>query len=229
MVKKELKMKKTRVFRLPELKGLIALIFACYSLFCSAQVGPSVKIGSGIWATSNLASTTFQNGDSLLLVIGEEAWIEAGRRKAPAYCYYDDEQGNIKEYGLLYNWYAVNDPRGLAPIGWKIPGAEDWEAFIYLIGNGQQAVKKIKSKSGWEKKENGNNETGFNAKPSGYKSSCGHFFESAGKTAVWWTSTEEANSTSRAVTIKNESELIKVHPSNKGSGYAVRCIKVENK
>ncbi|MBK6523432.1 MAG: hypothetical protein IPG08_14565 [Sphingobacteriaceae bacterium] len=40
------------------------------------------------------------------------------------WCYYNDNSQNNADYGKLYNWYAVNDSRGLAPAGW---------AFLYTV------------------------------------------------------------------------------------------------
>jgi hypothetical protein len=55
---------------------------------------------------------------------------------------------NGAKYGKLYNWYAVNDPRGLAPVGYHVPTDAEWTTLENFLGvhNG----KKMKSTSGWE-------------------------------------------------------------------------------
>ena len=34
---------------------------------------------------------------------------------------YDDDPANSEIYGKLYNWFAVNDNRGVCPEGFRIP------------------------------------------------------------------------------------------------------------
>ena len=47
---------------------------------------------------------------------------------------YPDEAANVADtYGRLYNWYAVDDARGLCPSGWHVPTDGEWtdlEDFI---------------------------------------------------------------------------------------------------
>ena len=65
---------------------------------------------------------------------GEKEWIKAAENKQPAWCYYDNNPANGTKYGKLYNWYAVSDPRGLAPIGYHLPSNEEWTSFSGLPG-----------------------------------------------------------------------------------------------
>ena len=37
-------------------------------------------------------------------------------------------------FGYLYNWYAVNDPRNIAPEGWHIPGDAEWKVLEEYLG-----------------------------------------------------------------------------------------------
>lgn len=74
----------------------------------------------------NLDVMTFRNGESISQVTSNEAYAKAGIDGTPAWCYYDDNPANGRKWGILYNWHAVHDPRGLAPEGWRIPLEEDW-------------------------------------------------------------------------------------------------------
>ncbi len=76
-----------------------------------------IKIGDQIWSTENLNVDKFRNGDPIPLVKTEDDWEKACDNKEPAWCYYDSDPANGEKYGALYNWYAVIDPRGLAPEG----------------------------------------------------------------------------------------------------------------
>lgn len=74
-----------------------------------------VIIGDQVWMASNLDVDTFRNGDPIPHAKTDEDWELAGANGEPAWCYYGNNPGNSEEFGKLYNWYAVNDPRGLAP------------------------------------------------------------------------------------------------------------------
>ncbi len=116
-----------------------------------AQTGSykSIKIGNQTWMTSNLNVSTFRNGEAIPEAKTNEEWKRAGKNKQPAWCYYDNDPKNGAKYGKLYNWYAVNDPRGLAPLGWHVPTDEEWTLLSDYLGGNDLAGKKMKSTSGW--------------------------------------------------------------------------------
>jgi uncharacterized protein (TIGR02145 family) len=111
----------------------------------------SVKIGNQIWMAENLNVSTFSNGDPIPEAKTNQEWKKAGDDGKPAWCYYDNDTSNGRIYGKLYNWYAVNDPRGLAPLGWHIPTEKEWIIIQNYLGI--DAGKKMKSTSGWNKWE----------------------------------------------------------------------------
>ena len=88
----------------------------------------------------NLSVSTFRNGDLIPQAQSDEAWQEAGFNKQAAWCYYnlssDSLNIEVKKYGKYYNSYALNDPRGLAPEGWRLPTERDWatlENQLFLL------------------------------------------------------------------------------------------------
>jgi uncharacterized protein (TIGR02145 family) len=107
----------------------------------------SVKIGSQTWMASNLNVSTFRNGDAIPEAKTEDEWEKAGKEGKPAWCYYDNYPKNGAKYGKLYNWYAVNDPRGLAPVGWHVPSDTEWTSLEDYLGDDEG--QKMKSTSGW--------------------------------------------------------------------------------
>ena len=127
----------------------------------------TVTIGKQVWMTKNLDVSTFRNGDPIPEAKTNEAWKAAGENKQPAWCYYDNDPKNGTKYGKLYNWYAVNDPRGLAPAGYHIPTDAEWTVLTDYLGGEDVAFKKMKSPSGWVKKGNGTNSSGFSGLPAG--------------------------------------------------------------
>jgi uncharacterized protein (TIGR02145 family) len=108
----------------------------------------TVVMGNGQeWMAENLRVFYFRNGDPIPIVKTDEVWKEAGENGEPACCYYENNAEYGKTYGVLYNWYAVNDPRGLAPEGWHVPMDNEWTTLKTFLGN--DAVVKLKSTIGW--------------------------------------------------------------------------------
>ena len=76
----------------------------------------------------------FRNGYTISEASTDEEWKLAGKNGKPAWCYYDNNPENGKVYGKIYNWFAVNDPRGLAPKGFHIPTDQEWTALEDVLG-----------------------------------------------------------------------------------------------
>ena len=89
-----------------------------------------VKIGKQTWMSKNLNSVRFNNGDLISQAKTPEEWREFNKEKRPAWCYVNFNPATSESMGKIYNWYAVNDSRGLAPKGWKIPSSNEFGYFI---------------------------------------------------------------------------------------------------
>ena len=114
-----------------------------------------VAIGSQVWMSTNLNVSTYRNGDVIPQVQDKDAWAKlitgvGNPVNLGAWCYYENNAANGTKYGKLYNWYAVNDARGLAPAGWHIPTDGEWTVLSTYLGGEDVAGKKMKSTSGWE-------------------------------------------------------------------------------
>ena len=197
----------------------------------------SVKIGSQIWTKENLNVDCFRNGDIIQEAKTKTEWITAGKEKKPAWCYYDNNPENGYKLGKLYNWYAVNDSRGLAPIGWHIPTSKEWELFNNEMGLNERGLGlKIKSTAGWNEvysgSGNGTNESGFSALPGGNRSSINGNFVGIGDSGNWWSITELDSEfaiyfyTSKYSGYGGPENYVPYKDNrSKGFGYSVRCIK----
>ena len=109
-----------------------------------------VAIGSQVWMSTNLNVSTYRNGDVIPQVQDQVTWDKLDKLTTGAWCYYENNAANGTKYGKLYNWYAVNDARGLAPAGWHIPTDGEWTVLSTYLGGEDVAGKKMKSTSGWE-------------------------------------------------------------------------------
>ena len=190
----------------------------------TADTISKVVIGTQTWMTFNLDVTNFRNGEEIPEVKSKEEWIAAGEKQQAAWCYYDNDTSNGAKYGKLYNWYAVNDPRGLAPEGWHVPTDQEWTVLSTFLGD-DVAGEKMKSSSGWSDNGNGNNSNGFLGLPGGYRDENG-YFGNVGYNGYWWGASEydEANAWYRILS-NYDSSFYRDCSFYKSFGFSVRCVR----
>ena len=128
---------------------LIAFFITVYGCV-NAQKFKEVKIGNQVWMAENLNVFYFRNGDPIPIVKSDEDWVNAGKNKQPACCYLKNSSVNGVKYGLLYNWYALNDARGLAPVGWNLPSDQDWANLFNFLDRDSLSGINLKSQVGWD-------------------------------------------------------------------------------
>ena len=193
----------------------------------------SVIIGNQEWMTRNLEVDRFRNGDLIPHIELYEEWKKAGKNGQPAWCYYNNYLETGKKYGKLYNWYAVNDPRGLAPEGWHVPTFEEWNILVEFLGE-DIAGHRLKSVDGWYSKDylyeilkienaNGDNSSGFNALPGGFRFYYG--FDYIGNSALFWSATESDHNYVFTRAMEDYSGPVISDENDKSLGASVRCIK----
>ena len=183
------------------------------------KIHNSVKIGNQTWMAENLDVSTYRNGDTIPQVQDPKIWSTL---KTGAWCYYEGNTQSYR-YGKLYNWYAVNDPRGLAPAGWHIPTDAEWTVLANSLGGKIGSSLKIKAQRGWAKEGNGSDETGFAALPGGTRSI--NLFSFAGDYGYWWTSTEYDSYSSWNRYLSYNNNDIGRSTGWKQFGNSVRCVK----
>lgn len=108
-----------------------------------------VKIGTQEWLAENLNVHHFRNGEIIPEATTREEWKEAGENEQPVWCYYNNDPENGKNYGKLYNWFAVNDPRNICPEGWHVSTDDEWTILTNYLGGEDIAAGKLKE-SGFE-------------------------------------------------------------------------------
>jgi len=122
----------------------------------------------------------------------------------------------------------VNDPRGLAPEGWKIPSDEEWSRLVDFLGGGFVAGTKMKSTDFWAdykgESGNGTNESGFSGLPGGFRFDDGEFV-GIGKLGFWWSSTEASTNDAWICNLVYQFGVVGRPNYGKENGFSVRCIK----
>lgn len=220
------------------------LIFKTYSSTITdidGNIYYTVKIGTQEWMAENLKTTRYRNGNPIPNVTDNTQWRNL---TIGAQCDYrnDASIGNI--YGKLYNWYAVNDSRNIAPVGWHVPTSVEFTILEnYLIDNGfnfdgtkteNKCAKAIASTVNWSRSTSDgaignylahNNTSGLTALPSGARDRNG-MFVGLGDYSNWWSYSDKHSSGSGF-----EFELyykifnVNIYATPVQVGFSVRCIK----
>jgi uncharacterized protein (TIGR02145 family) len=190
---------------------------------CGGGASTEVTIGKQVWMSENLNVDKFRNGDPILEAKTDEEWGTAYENQQPAWCYYNNDPANGEKYGKLYNWYAVNDKRGLAPFGYHIPSDEEWTTLEDFLGK-TDAGKKMKSTSGWKENGNSSNESGFSGLPGGGRYGDGTFGD-IGKYGSWWSSSENDTPSAWGRYLGYGNGYVYRYDNDKGKGFSVRCLR----
>jgi len=207
----------------------VSLIFILLIGFGCISYAQTITIGTQVWTTKNLDAATFRNGDPIPQAKTDEEWEKAGDNQQPAWCYYDNDPANGAKYGKLYNWYAVNDSRGLAPVGYHIPSDAEWKILTDFLGGEEVAGTKMKSTDFWADYEgnsgNGTNESGFSGLPGGFRYFYGLFYF-IGDGTLWWSSTENDTSNAWLHGLGYDTgDVYRDGDFGKQNGFSVRCLR----
>ena len=184
---------------------------------------PTVVIGTQQWMEKNLDVMTYRDGTVIPEVTGDAAWAAL---TTGAWCWYSNSAANGAIYGKLYNWYAVNDPRGLAPQGWHIPTDAEWTTLSTLLG-GDAAGGKMKSTGTtiWTTPNtSATNESGFAGLPGGRRGNDGSFY-SVGYYGFWWSATEDDSTYAWYRYLSYDAGSLTRYVNYKKSGFSVRCLR----
>jgi uncharacterized protein (TIGR02145 family) len=176
----------------------------------------TVRIGFQIWACNNLDVDTFLNGDKIPEVKSDEKWALAAKNKQPAWCYFDNNSKNRNIHGKLYNWYAINDSRGIVSKGWHVPTENDWNEFVNYFGGFPINIKDIRMIKKWNVLCSGVRGDGIHQ---------GLFMYGTGNHGGWWTSDEDSNDGAVIFDLNFRESTEEFYSASKGFGYSVRLIK----
>lgn len=186
-----------------------------------------VTIGNQIWMKKNLDISNYRNGDLIRFAGHVADWADALSKKEGAWCYYEGSAQFGKIYGKLYNWYAVNDPRGLAPEGYHIATEQEWMEMIDFIGNENIAGGKLEEmgESFWKTPNTvADNSSGFSALPGGNRNTNNGYYGLL-TSRYWWTSTEFDDKNAQSFEIHYHMATIKKKSNNMGLAFSVRVHK----
>ncbi len=196
------------------------------------KVYTSIVINGQEWMQQNLTVTKYRNGDPIPTGLSNATWQST---TSGAYSIHSNDAANNTTYGKLYNWYAVNDSRGLCPTGWHVPSDSEWNALINYLDPSQNpsawsiqstvAGGKMKSTAGWNSPNTGaTNESGFTGLPGGYRESNGTY-NLIDNFGYWWSSTENDSSFAWGPHLYHGSSNLYRTNAIKQYGFSVRCVR----
>jgi uncharacterized protein (TIGR02145 family) len=192
----------------------------------------SIVINGQEWMQQNLAVTKYRNGDPIPTGLSNTTWQNT---TSGAYSIYNNDAANNISYGKLYNWYAVNDSRGLCPTGWHVPSDAEWTTLINYLDPNQNpsafgtqssvAGGKMKSTTGWNAPNTAaTNESGFTGLPGGDRASSGAYVD-IGDYGGWWSSTEDDSGSAWYRLLYYYNSTVYRFNANKRYGFSVRCVR----
>jgi uncharacterized protein (TIGR02145 family) len=183
---------------------------------------PSIIINGQEWMQKNLAVSKYRNGDPIPTGLSDATWQIT---TSGAYAIYNNDSANNTTYGKLYNWYAVNDSRGICPNGWHVSSDAEWTTLETSLGGSSVAGGKMKSTAGWNVPNTGaNNSSGFSGLPGGYIDTNGSNYV-IGDRGHWWCSTEYGSNSAWFRDLGYIYSSVSRNYYNKQNGISVRCVR----
>jgi uncharacterized protein (TIGR02145 family) len=195
----------------------------------------TVTIGTQVWMAENLKVTHYRNGDAIPNVTVNATW--AGLTTG-AYCEFNNNLNNVATYGRLYNWYAINDSRNMAPIGWHVATEAEWKQLERHLGISEDQIDLTGYRGtveGGKLKESGTthwaspnlgatNECGFLGLPGGLRDYNGNYYDML-YYGAFWTSTASDSYSSWSRHLNANYSAIYRYDYAKPFGFSIRCVR----
>ena len=196
----------------------------------------TIKIADQWWMAENLKVTHYRNGDVIPRVTDNSEWASLS---SDAYCAYENDENNASTYGYLYNWYAVNDTRNIAPEGWHAPTDKEWQELEILLGmnpsdangtgyRGTDEGGKLKETNTvhWNFPNRGaTDEIGFAALPGGYRYNSNGTFTSMTYYAGFWSASAWVSPNAWCRLLYDHRSEIYRENVDKRYGFSIRLVK----
>ena len=190
-----------------------------------------LTLGGQCWMKQNLRVTTLNDGTTIPVdaggtttgnAAGYTGWLNT---TTSAMTVYEHNASNLTTFGYLYNQYAVNDPKGLCPSGWRAPTDAEWTTLSTCLGGESVAGEKMKvpGTTLWTVNYDANNCSDFSGLPGGFRRNDGLFYFK-GENAYFWSSTSAKNRALAGTTkeLRASNDANSYQPN---VGLSVRCIK----
>ena len=200
------------------------------------NVYETVQIGEQLWMAENLKTTKYRDGSAIPTGHSDSEWANLSSGAYAVYPTDDDEASQstcgddcAAVYGNLYNWYTVDDSRGVCPEGWHVPSDAEWTILTDYLGGQSDAGGKMKETGleHWNYYSDqiileATNESGFTGLPAGYRFSN---YESMGNLGYFWSSSEDTGNYAWLRGLSSDDSYCGQNISlEKQLGYSIRCL-----
>ena len=185
----------------------------------------TVQIGDQVWMAENLKVTHYRDGTAIPTGHDDSDWSNLS---TDAYAVYGNNESNADTYGYLYNWYAVDDSRNIAPEGWHVPTDDEWQILVDYLGGESIAGGKMKEAgtSHWDSPNvDATNESGFTALPGGYRDGGSGYYGSMGDGGGFWASTGGGSGAAWGRGLGYGGSDVDRGIGGKRGGFSVRCLR----
>ena len=181
-------------------------------------------IGDRCWFTENLQADNYSNGEAIPFVTGSCTWQSY---TTGAFRVYGNDLARKEQYGLLYNYHATQDARGLCPDGWSVPTIGEWQSLIETAGGDSIAGGNLKATDTWTFPNTGATDTlGFSALPGGYNvQGCNAPFIELNTSGWWWSTSLDDDNQGLTLHLFYDSGEASLEAMGTQSGLSVRCVK----
>ena len=159
---------------------------------------------------------------AIIIQLGDQKWMKQNLSLEPlgedidSY-FYNDEENNMDEYGLLYYYDVIED---ICPIGFHVPTLEEWEILYDTLNfYSVSMLSEYIIVDGME-------QHGFFAKLGGYKKLDNYNYYQLDNEGYYWTSTQdELDNSYYGIKIKSgDNDSIISGPANNYGFISIRCI-----
>lgn len=199
---------------------------------------PTIIIGSQEWMASDLETTRYSNGDSILNGQNVNTWFAAATSQTGAFCILNNDTNYANQRGYIYNGYTIYDERNACPSGWHVPNDDDFAALELFIGmpsnelfldairgNEQQIGVKLKTPTLWDGSSTaqGTNIYGWNGYPHGARLAGGNFCCDNGSVGYLVKTNDNIGLLRRELSFNVDGIIRTSEPL--ANGHQIRCLK----
>ena len=179
-----------------------------------------VAIGDQCWFAENLRNEHYANGEAIPGDLSDGEW---SAQRMGAQAIYANDASNLTDYGRLYNWFAVDDARGLCPSGWHVPTDVEYTTLTDGLGGTSVAGGKMKSSPEDSPAWNGTNTSGFSGLAGGYRYDNGGFND-GGNFGYFWSASADGTDAWFRLLSGGNTEVDRYNNLQR-SGFSVRCVR----
>lgn len=201
------------------------------------NVYQTVQIGNQFWMAENLKVTHYRNGDAIPHLTDNGDWIGTS---SGAYCVFENTPSNSDTYGNLYNWYAVDDTRNIAPAGWHVPTDEEIMELEMALGmseseandtgpRGTNEGSKLAGRAdlwydGYLESITEFGTSGFNFLPCGFRHCYDGHYSYLSYYGYLWSATESGSNAWRRLVHYDNAKITRTS-TIKHYGFSIRCVR----